>query len=413
VARIEFMAAMVGVVLTACGTPSSRTSGAPTAAPEETATALASPPHTPEARAAAAAEPELAISPPIAGPLRWRDYACRVMGPWGPGPSLDARDAPADAESSDVLGWYAEGRVGRLFLWRARSGLMGELRWLRRQEGAWVESGSGARRWPRHFDAESGDTLVVAAPRFAVLAHRGGADNRFLAALWLVSDSAPPRPIRYGHAVSVGGAIVTASGEVHLHLSTGFRYTDEQLVIHFAADGSELARRTVMVENGEAVRSLGASPDGLIEAFDGASRLHSYDASTAPTPLSLVPRLVEPYKQLESGVEPCPDELGLRFSHYGLGMELAPTESMLVTYEVRGAGTCVRALGVPLYAPAGALACERCHAIPEERDGPLVGHPLPVDGRTRGVHCATSPGATQPHPLERMREEANAAPAPQ
>jgi len=401
------LSGILASMLTACGTPSMPATEAPPAVLAQPEPVVVPTPQAP-IRAPAPAP----IEAPVAGPLRWRDYACHVTGPWEPGPPLAALEAPADAESSDVLGWYAEGRVGRLFLWRARGALMGELRWLRREGGAWVESGSGARRWPRHFDAESEDTLVVAAPRFAILAHRGGADNRFLAGVWLVSDAAPPRAIRLGHGASIGGAIVTDTGEVHLHLSEGFRYTAEQIAIHFAADGREVARRTVVVEDGQDTRSLGASADGLVEAVDGGSRLHGYDASSSPTPLSLAPRLIDPYQQLDSGVEPCTDEAGLRFAHYGLGMGFAMTESMLVTYEVLGTGTCVRAMNVPLYGPQGALDCERCDVVLEARSGALVGHALSSDGRTRGVRCATAPGVSDVPPMDRVQAQSSATVTP-
>ena len=401
------LSAILTSMLTACGTPSTPATQPPPPVLAQAEPVVVSPPQAPVQTPVPAL-----IEASVTGPLRWQDYACRVTGPREPGPALAALEAPADAESSDVLGWYAEGRVGRLFLWRARGALRGELRWLRRERGAWVESGSGARRWPRHFDAESEDTLVVAAPRFAILAHRGGADNRFLAGVWLVSDSAPPRAIRLGGGASIGGAIVTDTGEVHLHLSEGFHYNAEQIAIHFAADGREVARRTVVVENGEGTRSLGVSADGLVEAIEGASRLHGYESSSAPTPLSLVPRLVEPYEQLASGVEPCPDAPGLRFAHYGLGMGFALVESMLVTYEVHGTGTCVRAMTVPLYEPEGALECERCDVVLEARSGALVGHALSSDGRTRGVHCATAPGASEVPPMERVQEQSSAAVTP-
>jgi len=35
-----------------------------------------------------------------------------------------------------------------------------------------------------------------------------------------------------------------------------------------------------------------------------------------------------------------PAEEGLRFATYAFGLDFAPTEDMLVTYEVRGTGTC-------------------------------------------------------------------------
>jgi hypothetical protein len=397
------LSSLLASVLTACGTDSLPATEAPPpneaaeqAAPAQTEPVVASP--TPPAVADTA----------VAGPLRWQDYACRATGPWEPGPALAAIDAPADAASSDIRGWYAEGRAARSFLWRARGAQMGELRWLRREGDAWAESGSGARRWPRALDPESTE-LVAAAPHFAILASRGGADNRFLAGMWLVSDAAAPRAIRVGASAAIAGALVTETGEVHLHLSEGFHFTGEQLVIHFGTDGRELARRVVVVENRELTHGLGPSPEGLVEATDGSSRLHRYAPAEAPTPLTLVPRFVEPYDQLESGVAPCPDERGLSFARYGLGMGFAPTESMLVTYEIRDAGTCVRAIDVPLYGPDGALDCERCDVVLEARGGALVGHALSSDGRIRGLHCATAPGTTALHPLERVEAEPSAA----
>jgi hypothetical protein len=204
---------------------------------------------------------------------------------------------------------------------------------------------------------------------------------------------------------------LTETGEVHLDLSQGFHFGGEPLVIHFGADGRELARRVVVVENRELTRSLGPSPEGLVEAVDGASRLHRYDAQAAPTPLTLAPRLVEPYEQLQSGVGPCPDARGLSFAHYGLGMGFAPTESMLVTFEILDAGTCVRAINVPLYRPQGALDRERCDVALEARGGALVGHALSSEGLIRGLHCATAPGTTARHPLERVLSETSDASA--